>query len=378
MNLIPVYDNLFNESDAQAAAQAVRSGILSSFGPEVGKLEKRFAEFIGTKYALSCTSGTTALYLALAALRKDHSPFGGMRKLTVAVPTCSYAATAFSVLHHDSEVVFIDSDIDTWNLNLNHLEQECKTRQHSDNPINVVLAVHNYGNPINMDKLMALSKKYYFLVVEDACEAFTSTYKGKQLGSFGHIGVFSFYGNKLISAGEGGMVVVNDDKYHEYMKLQRGQGQDPNRRFWHLIPGWNFRMTNLQAAVVNSQFDRLDKTCARKREIYNYYHDHLDADLIWQTVPAGGESCWWMVSVRHWEEGWYERAAKHLLAKGIETRPIFPPIHKMPAMGLTSHYNSLYLPNADLLVDTGITLPSGPTLSNDDLAIITKTINEIV
>ena len=370
--MIPVYNNYFDEADAAAAANAVRSGILSSFGPEVSRLEKRFADYTGTQHGLSCTSGTTALYLALAALKQQ------MGELVVAVPTCSYAATAFSVIHHDGDVVFIDSDINTWNMNLNHLEQECKNRT-NHNPINVVLAVHNYGNPIDMDRLMELSRKYFFTVVEDACEAFTSTYKGKQLGSIGEIGVYSFYGNKLISSGEGGMVVTNDAEYHKYMKLERGQGQDPDRRFWHLIPGWNFRMTNLQAAVVNSQFDRLQDTLMRKREIYEFYRDHLDADLIWQTTPAGGESCWWMISVRHWEEGWYDRASKHMADKGIETRPIFPPIHKMPAMRNEALLSkSLYLPNADLLVDTGITLPSGPTLTNNDLEIIAEAINEIV
>lgn len=368
--MIPVYDNLFTEKDAQAAADVVRSGILSSFGPEVTRLEKRFAEFTTTKYALSCTSGTTALFLAMLACEEKLGS-----QLVVAVPTCSYAATAFAVEHiRYGEVVFVDSDLDTWNLDLDALDELCEQR--TVNPINVVLAVHNYGNPIDMDRLMALSQKHGFIVIEDACEAFTSTYKGRQLGSFGHIGVFSFYGNKLISSGEGGMVVTNDQAFYDHMKLQRGQGQDPNRRFWHLLPGWNFRLTNLQAAVVNSQFDRLPETMAKKRAVYEYYRDHLNADLLWQTSPEGGESCWWMISVRHWEDfEWYQKASQYLTQQGIETRPIFPPIHKMPAMPL---HNELAFPNAELLVDSGITLPSGPQLTLEQLQTITKAVNAIV
>ena len=262
-------------------------------------------------------------------------------------------------------------------MDLDALEKECLSRVGCDmrSPINVVLAVHNYGVPLDMDRLMALSKKWGFIVIEDACEAFTSTYKGRQLGSIGDIGVFSFYGNKLISSGEGGMVVTNNQVFYEHMKLQRGQGQDPNRRFWHLLPGWNFRLTNLQAAVINSQFDRLPETISKKKTIYEYYRDHLNADLIWQKVPEGGESCWWMVSVRHWEDRWYHKAAPYLMKQGIETRPIFPPIHKMPAM---RDHNDLIFPNAELLVDSGITLPSGPQLTLEQLQTITRSVNAIV
>jgi perosamine synthetase len=365
--MVPVYDNLFTEEDAQAAANAVRSGILSSFGPEVTHLEKRFAQHVRTQYALSCTSGTTALFLAMLACEEQ------LGQLVVAVPTCSYAATAFAVEHINGEVVFVDSDLDTWNLDLNSLDKICEQR--TVNPINVVLAVHNYGNPVDMEHLMALSMKHGFIVIEDACEAFTSTYKGQQLGSIGHIGVFSFYGNKLLSSGEGGMVVTNTQTYYDHMKLQRGQGQDPNRRFWHLLQGWNFRLTNLQAAVINSQFNRLPETIAKKKAIYEYYRDHLNSDLIWQKVPQGGESCWWMVSIRHWEDKWYQKASQYLTQHGVETRPIFPPIHKMPAMPL---HNELTFPNAELLVDSGITLPSGPQLTLEQLQTITRVVNAIV
>lgn len=361
MDRINVYDPVFLEEDALAAYDAVKSGILSSFGPEVKALESNFASYLGSKYALSCSSGTAGLYLALAPFIKPGD--------IVAVPTLSYAATAFSIIHHNAQVEFIDADKDTWNLDLNHLEKLCREK-----PIKAVIAVHNYGNPLDMTKLMELSQKYGFIVVEDACEAITSMYDNKMIGSIGHIGVFSFYGNKfLATAGEGGLVVTNNEQYYERMKLEHGQGQDPNRRFWHLIPGHNFRLTNLQAAVINSQFKRRDTTIARKRQIYERYRDHLDDDLIWQEVPINGQHCYWMISVRHWEEGWYKKAEQYLSINNIETRPIFPPIHTMPACK-----QDVCLPNSERICDTGITIPSGLAITNEQIDRVCSVINEII
>lgn len=360
--MLPVYEPYFTEEDAQAAYSVVKSGILSAFGPEVQKLESNFASYIGTKHALSCSSGTTGLFLALIPFIKSGD--------VIVVPTGSYAATAFAAVHHYAKIRFVDSDVDTWNIDLDTLEEICKSE-----PIKAVIAVHNYGNPINMDRLMGLSNKYNFYVVEDACEALTSEYKGSKLGTIGHVGVFSFYGNKFITSGEGGMVVTNNNDYYNIMKLWRGQGQDPHKRFHHLVSGWNFRLTNLQAGILNSQFPRIDQTIRWKLDVKEHYSDKLDSDLVWQQVPDGGKNCYWMISIRHWEPGWYNKAEKHLTNKGIETRPIFPPIHKMPAM---PEYNHLTYPNAEHINDTGITLPSGPTLTDEQIDYVCAAVNEIV
>lgn len=360
MNRINVYDPVFTEADAQAAYNAVKSGILSSFGPEVKTLEDNFAQYIGSAFGLSCSSGTAGLYLALSSFIKPGD--------IVAVPTLSYAATAFSVIHHNAQVEFVEADRDTWNIDFDHLEALCRTK-----PIKAVIAVHNYGNPLDMNRLMELSNKYGFIVIEDACEALSSSYGAQKIGNIGHIGVFSFYGNKTLSSGEGGIVITNNQKFYDHMKLERGQGQDPNRRFWHVLPGSNYRLTNVQAAIINSQFSRLDSILQRKSEIYERYRDHLDGDLIWQEVPSDGRHCYWMISVRHWEDDWYKKAEQHLLANNIETRPIFPPIHTMPACS-----RNISLPNADLICNTGITLPSGLALTNEQIDYICAVVNEIV
>ena len=367
--MIHVYEPVFAEEDAQAAADTVRSGILSAFGPEVKKLEKDFPQLIGDKYGLTCSSGTSALYLAMSPFIKTHD--------LVAVPTCSYAATAFSVLHHGATPVFVDADEKTWNMDLDKLEERCQQGQR----FKAVMAVYNYGNPMDMDRLMAMSAKYKFYVIEDACEALLASYDNKPLGGIGHVGVFSFYGNKLVAAGEGGMVVTNNPEWFECMKLIRGQGQDPNRRFWHITPGWNFRMTNVQAAIINSQLKRLDKIAARKKEILNRYRDHLNADLIWQEVPNKGVHSYWMISVRSWEPDWHNRASKYLAEKGIETRPIFPPIHQMPAVPWANDEgspNKPHHPNAEWLYNSGITLPSGPALTDEEVDYICRSVGETV
>lgn len=674
--MLPVYEPLFTEEDAIAAYNVVKSGVLSAFGPEVTKLEQQFAKYIGTKYALSCSSGTTGLYLALKPIIKSGD--------YVAVPNGSYAATAFAAIHHNAKVLYIDSDIDTWNLDLNALERACQSY-----PVKVVIAVHTYGNPIDMGKLLDLSNKYGFYVIEDACEALSAIYDEKMVGSIGHIGVFSFYGNKTLSvtgstplyirhngiikiinatelnnissnnlecasfspidgtiewapvshiishnytgniirittdynkhidvttnhnlfvlrngsivdlptsdlrrgdyvvcprklpgndtdqtidildyldnkcipefifnssfdhklqfireywrdgcirntspnkskskthvefktvskqlatklqylllsigcvsaieydkskpvdyilgrkvkkrraykvrisdnkfialiadtylqpnrrgqlcdmvpvdqfnikscrkyinqfklnnvsflgkdlcflrikkirkiksgtnrvydlsvpsrfenfvggygglclhnsSGEGGIITTNNNLFYEQMKLERGQGQDPNRRFHHLVPGWNFRLTNLQAAIINSQFMRLPSIIKRKQEIAKRYLNQLDG-LMWQSTPLKGEHCWWMVTVRHYKDGWYEKASKHLADNEIETRPLFPPISLMPASGC--QFIKSDCPNAIRLHDTCITLPSGLAISNDQIDHVCSIINKL-
>jgi perosamine synthetase len=360
MKTIPVYSPVFTEDDARAAADCVRSGVLSWFGPEVRRLEERFAELSGRKFALSCSSGTAALHLALSAVAAPGD--------LVAVPTLAYAPVAFAPLHLGAQLVFMDTDPTTWNLDLDGLQNALQAQR-----IDAVIAVHTYGNPVDMGRLKVLSEKYGFRIVEDACEALSGSLNGSPLGSFGHVGVFSFYGNKVISSGEGGMVVTDDASFYKTMSAQRGQGEQPGRKFWHTVAGWNFRMTNLQAAVLNTQLDRFDKIRQAKDTVAEGYRKLLDRSLIWQRVPSGGVHAWWMVAVRSANPGWGRRAADHLAQKGIETRPVFPPLHDMPPCR-----QDLDLPGAERLHDTGIVLPGGPGLTEQDIEYVAAAVNKIL
>jgi perosamine synthetase len=287
----------------------------------------------------------------------------------VIVPACSFIATAFAASHAGAEPIFLDVEDGGWNLDLYRLEDFLRYSR-----VSALIAVHNYGNPLDMDHLMTLSNKYGFVVIEDACEAFGGILNGKRAGGLGNVGVFSFYGNKTITAGEGGMLLTNDEKVRDQAVLLRGQAQDPNRRFHHLCVGYNYRWTNIQAALALEQFKRLDKIISRKKEIFDLYEQHLDGAFVRQNVLPNAEHSYWMFSVRLPRSGWYNDAKRHLEQNGIETRPVFPPIPSMPAYDYPEYPPNLHVSYA--LFDTGITLPSGPGTSDEDIKRVCEALNE--
>lgn len=360
--MIPVYDQIFTDHDAEAARQIVSSGFLSGTGSKVVELEEVFAKYTNRKYAASCSNGTAALYLAFKGF---DLPSGA----TVAIPACSYAATGFATDLAGHKIECIDAEDNTWNMDLSKLEDKLKEKQ-----IDVVIVVHNYGSPVDFVKLNELKKKYKFLIIEDACEAMHARHKGNIAGSLGDISVFSFYGNKLCSSGEGGIVVTDNKKYHDLICLHKGQGQDPKRKFWHIVKGFNFRMTNVQAAVVLSQFDRIDSTQKRKLEIKDLYTECLPKFVELQGTLKGCEHSWWMVSIKSEIPNFYKKASKHLMGYNVETRPIFPPLPSMPAFEECKDQDYTI---AKWLNKQAITLPSGPATKNEDIIRICRMLKEI-
>lgn len=351
--MINVYEQIITESDAKAAYDAVQTGILSSFGQYVPELENRFATYIGRKHSLTCSNGTAALLLALHGL--------DIRGSKVAVPSCSFAATAFAAIAANNRIEYIDVDPSSLNLDLDQLERKCEYSQEYD-PIKCVIAVHTYGNPYDHDRLKALATKYNFKIIEDACEALCATYNDKKIGQLGDVSVFSFYGNKLIACGEGGMVLTDDDEIANRIKLFRGQGQDPNRRFWHIIPGFNYRMTNVQAAIVLSQLNRIDYTQHLKQRIADLYVQRLSGRYQFQRVLTGSTHAWWMVTVLTENLNFYREACVAFKQAEIETRPIFPSLASMPF-----NKNPYIINNCELVSARGISLPSGPATSLDNI-----------
>lgn len=365
--MISVYEPVFSEEDARAVADAVRSGIVSSFGPCVSELENKIADHVGRRHALACSSGTTALHLALLALDIKDS--------RVAIPSCSYAATGFAASYCQNRIEFVDAYTHTWNMDMEHLEKLCIARRESD-PIKAVIIVHNYGNPADMNKLSELSIKYDFRVIEDACEAMNARFDGRMAGLHGDMSVFSFYGNKLFSSGEGGMLLTTKKELYERAKLFRGQGQDPNRRFWHIVKGYNYRMTNIQAALVLSQFKRKDSIQARKMEIYEKYRALMPEHLKFQEMHKNGSHSWWMVSIRNPDDNnFYTKASEILAAENIESRPIFPPLHTMPAF--QPEGQEACCPNAENLHKTSITIPSGLGITNEEIVKVCSVLERI-
>lgn len=358
--MIRVYEPVFTEADAQAVYRVVKEGILSSFGEEVQRLEQNMAAYFGVKHAISCSSGSAALHLSMMALGVGSGDY-------VVCPNGCYAAVGSSIHHVGAIPWFVDTDLKTWNMDLDKLEQaeDCWLEPKA------IVAVHNYGNPLDVDRLKMIYPTTP--VIEDACEAFSATYKSRKIGSLGTIGLFSFYGNKLIAGGEGGLLLTNSDKLAERLKLLKGQGQCPSRRFWHIVPGFNYRMTNMQAAVINSQFDRLSEIQNRKLEIAHHYKTRLN-DFLWQEVSEGAEHAYWMVSVAKDEPRFYERASKKLAEFEIESRPIFYPMSTMPAF-YTAELNQYE--NAQKLSEIGISLPSGPGTTPDQIDYVCDILEKV-
>lgn len=360
--MIPVYNPIFTEKDAKAVYEVVKSQYVTHIGPETKELEETFRSEFGRRYALSCSNGTTALHLALVALNLEGK--------TIAVPACAFAAVGFAPAYVNCNTVFIDVDQNTWNMDLGLLEEECKKEK-----IDAVIAVHNYGNPYNYEKLKYLSDRYKFFVIEDACEALGAEFGGRAAGNLGDVSVFSFYGNKMISGGEGGMLLTDLPYVNEKACLFRSQALSKKKRFWHEAIGHNFRLTNMQSALVLSQYSRLDELVDRAKEVHNCYENNLPKELSMQHVHNDGEHCWWMISVIHRQQPhFYEIASDALKENGYDSRPIFQPMPNMPPWAGST--NKSY-PVSEFLADRGISLPSGPGLDLDEIPKICSILEEV-
>lgn len=233
---IPLAYPLLNGNEKKYVLDCLHTSWISSVGKYVDQFEKSFQDFCGTKYAISCANGTVALHLALLAC-------GIGKGDEVIVPTLTYIASANAVSYCGALPVFVDSEKDTWNMDPAKIEEKINERTKA------IIAVHLYGHPVNMEPILKIAEKYGLIVIEDAAEAHGAEYKGKKVGSIGHIGCFSFFGNKIITTGEGGMITTNDDALNEKIRLLKNQGMDQNRKYWFPVIGYNYRLTNLQAAI---------------------------------------------------------------------------------------------------------------------------------
>lgn len=353
---IPVYSQIITEEDAKAVYEAVQSGFITQAGSCVAELEKVFSERFKRR-AVSCSNGTTALHLAILALNLEGA--------TIAIPSSVFAAVAFAPTYAGCQIEFIEMDNDTWNFDLDSLEDTCKRKR-----IDAVIAVHNYGNPYDYFGLKELSEKYKFYIIEDACEAIGSAYKGRMAGNMGDISVFSFFANKVITGAEGGIILADDEKVIDRIKLLRSQAVQRNPeltakkysqsdRFNHVEIGYNYRITNMQAALILSQFKRLDGTVGKCRKIARMYQEKLDNNFIFQKVLDGAVPNWWMTSVRLDTINGQFIMGKALDRYNIDSRPVFQDLRSMKPWGGSLNPGELY--------QRGITLPSGPGLTEEQM-----------
>ena len=358
---IPVANPFFDEQEIQLLNECIISGWVSSGGPFVTKFEKMVAEYTGTKYAISCSSGTSGLHLALLA--NDIGPGD-----EVIVPSLTFVATANAVTYTGAKPIFIDSDFKSWNIDPNLIEASITSKTKA------IIPVHLYGLPAEMDAVNNIAKKNNLIVIEDASEAQGAKYKEKMIGTLGDAAVFSFFGNKIITTGEGGMIVTDSKSVADKCRILRDHGMTKERRYWHNVIGYNYRMTNMQAAIGVAQMNKIDKIIKKKQGIAKEYMKILgnDKGVIFPTKNPESENVFWLFTVLIQEEI-FGMNAKSLMEKlqkhKIDTRPIFPPLHTQPI-----YMEGKKLNVAEQLHQMGITLPSSYDLSYNDIKLICDTI----
>jgi perosamine synthetase len=330
---------------------------ISSCGSYVDRFEVEFARFCGVRHAIACTNGTAAVHLALLALGLQPGD-------EVIVPTLTFVASANPVRYCGARVVLVDSESVTWNMDAQQIEAAITPRTRG------IIAVHLYGHPMDMDAVLEIAERRGLWVLEDAAEAHGAAYRGRRVGSIGQVATFSFYGNKILTSGEGGMVVTDDSELAARVRQLKGQGQDPQRRYWFPVLGYNYRMTNVAAAIGLAQLERADWHLGRRREIAEWYREELaDVEgLVLSPEEHWARNAYWIFCALLDERRFGSRdgVMAALAEAGIETRPFFFPLHTLPIY--THDRGSGGLPVAEDLGRRGINLPSSALLTRDDVA----------
>jgi perosamine synthetase len=349
---------------------AISSTWISSTGKYVDRFEKEFAGKCNSTYALGVANGTIALHLALLTL--DIGPGD-----EVLLPSLTFVATANAVRYVGAEPVFIDVDLENWCIDPTLLEDNITSRTKA------IIAVHLYGHPADMDGINAVAEKHGLWVVEDAAEAHFATYRGNPVGALGHIGTFSFYGNKIITSGEGGAITFNDKTLYDKAKLLRGQGMDPERRYFFPVIGHNFRLTNVACALLCAQLERADAIIQRRREIFRSYEEVLSnvPGITFQPVADWACPASWLFSILVSTSQFgrsRDALAQFLDEAGVETRPFFIPLHTLPPYSRQSAERNDHLRITEKLGAQGLNLPTYSALEEEDIRRIGKMIAEAV
>jgi len=359
---IPIAEPAIGEGELKNVIEAVKSGWISSKGKFIEEFEKGFADYCEVRYGVATSNGTSALHLALASL-------GVGRGDEVIVPTLTFVATANAVTYCDAKPVFVDSHPEYWCIDPEKIEEKITKNTKA------IIAVHLYGHPCDMDWIRDIAEDRELYVIEDAAEAHGAEYKGKKVGSLSDVSCFSFYGNKIITTGEGGMCLTNNEELADRMRLLRDHGMSKKRKYWHEVLGFNYRMTNLQAAIGVAQLKRLDKFVKKKREIARLYAEGLNNLAEKGLITLHPEMEWakcvyWMYSVLIENKVNRDNLMKKLENIGIETRPFFVPIHKL------SIYENSILPNAEKISRKGVNLPSSVKMNKNQMEIVVNAISE--
>jgi len=361
-HFIPVSAPALVGNERKYVLDCLDSGWISSNGKYIELFESGFREFCGVEHSISCTNGTVALHVALLGLNVQPGD-------EILVPSLTFVATANAVTYCGAKPVFIDSEPETWNIDPKAIASQVTPRTRG------IIVVHLYGHPADMDAIFAVARKHNLFVIEDAAEAHGATYKGKRVGGIGQVGTFSFYGNKIVTTGEGGMIVTNDSALAAKMRQLKGQGMDLQRRYWFPVIGYNYRMTNVAAAIGVAQMEKAEWHMERRHEIARWYREELQSveGISFQAEKNWATHAHWMFTILVEKPAMdRDQLMSRMLERGIETRPGFYPMHMLPPYAVQ---NQDY-PTATRLGLRSISLPTWAGLSREDVRYIAACLRE--
>jgi perosamine synthetase len=376
--MIPVNEPRLGERELEYVAECIRTGWVSSAGHFIEEFEQKWAEYCGRKYGIAVSNGTVALQLAIACLGLKPGD-------EVIMPTFTIISCAQAVIYNGGIPVLVDAERRTWCMDVEQVKNRITKRTRA------IMAVHIYGHPVNMDPLLELADKHGLMIIEDAAEAHGAEYLSghntshltwRRCGSFGTVSCFSFYANKLITTGEGGMVLVDDPKLAEKARSLRNLCFQETRRFYHEELGFNFRLTNLQAALGLAQLERINEIVARKRWMGQEYSRRLK-DIQGLQLPVEepwARNIYWMYGVVLSEETGMNASefAQRLRERGVDTRPFFLGMHAQPVFQQRGFFKNEHYPVADWLSRQGLYLPSGLALTEEQLAQVCDIVHDVL
>ena len=363
MSFIPISKPSITQKEIDYVTDAIQSGWVSSLGKYIDEFEDKFAKFCNTQYALATSNGTTALHLTLVSL-------GITKDDEIIIPDFTFVATASAVKYIGAKVITVDIEEDALCISPKAIEKAITSKTKA------IIPVHLYGHPANMTEINKLAKKHNLFVVEDAAEAHGAEINGKKVGGLSDAGIFSFYGNKIMTSGEGGMITTNSKHLYEKMKLLRDHAMSKDKRYWHTEVGFNYRMTNLQAALGVAQFYRINELLHKKREIFYWYKEFLKdtPNIKLNSELKGYKNVYWMVCIEilNYNETKRDDLIIKLKERKIDSRPYFYPVSDMPM------YKKADTPITHKIYQRGINLPSYFDITKEQARYICKEFKELL
>ncbi|MCX6122124.1 MAG: DegT/DnrJ/EryC1/StrS family aminotransferase [Ignavibacteriales bacterium] len=367
---IPVNEPLLDGNEKKYLLECIDTGWISSEGPFINKFEQQMASYVNRKYGIAVANGTAALDITIQAL-------GITKGDEVILPSFTIISCATAIVRTGAIPVLIDADPITWNMQINQIQEKITNRTKA------ILIVHIYGLPVDMDPVLDIARRHNLFIIEDAAEMHGQTYKGNPCGSFGNLSTFSFYPNKHITTGEGGMIVTDDPKLAERCRSLRNLCFQEKKRYVHDEIGWNYRMSNLQAAIGLAQIERIEQHVQKKREMGRLYNELLK-NISWIQTPLAkieyAENIYWVYGIvlHDFLNVDNDEIMSKLRARNIGTRPFFWPMHEQPVLKRMGLFMNESYPIAERIARKGFYLPSGLTLTNDNIEYIVNSLKEVL